>query len=92
MRALDIALGNFQTFARALRGFRDLVNFSSLIVFFSDLVLYMQDICPEGGLDPPASASWDKIPTKIPMHAILSTDITPDNPYEADPPKKEEKR
>ena len=78
--------------APALRGIREKVNIRSLIDFFTEKVLKKQEKTPEGGIDPPASASWDKIPTKIPMDAILSTDITPDNPYEADPPKKEEKR
>ena len=78
--------------APALRGIREKVNIRSLIDFFTEKVLKKQETAPEGGIDPPASASWDKIPTKIPMDAILSTDITPDNPYEADPPKKEEKR
>ena len=78
--------------APALRGIREKVNIRSLIDFFTEKVLKKQETAPEGGIDPPASASWDKIPTKIPMDAILSTDITPDNPYEADAPKKEEKR
>lgn len=78
--------------APALRGIREKVNIRSLIDFFTEKVLKKQEKTPEGGIDPPASASWDKIPTKIPMDAILSTDITPDNPYEADAPKKEEKR
>ena len=78
--------------APALRGIREKVNIRSLIDFFTEKVLKKQEKTPEGGIDPPASASWDKIPTKIPMDAILSTDITPDNPYEADAPNKEEKR
>ena len=37
------------------------------------------------------SAAWDKIPTKIPMDAILSTDMQPDHAFTPDPPEKEEK-
>ena len=37
------------------------------------------------------SAAWDKIPTKIPMDAILSADMQPDHAFTPDPPEKEEK-
>ena len=37
------------------------------------------------------SAAWDKIPTKIPMDAILSADLQPDRAFTPDPPEKEEK-
>ena len=32
----------------------------------------------DGGVDAPEAAVWDKIPTKIPMDSILSTELTPD--------------
>ena len=31
--------------------------------------------------EPPATAAWDKIPTKIPMDALLSTDIVPERSH-----------
>ncbi|MBQ8576893.1 MAG: branched-chain amino acid ABC transporter permease [Clostridia bacterium] len=41
--------------------------------------------------DAPEIADWDKIPTKIPMDALLSTDIKPDHTFEADKPEKPSK-
>lgn len=43
----------------------------------------------DGGVEGPENAVWDKIPTKIPMDALLSTDLTPDHTFEADRPDKE---
>jgi hypothetical protein len=40
----------------------------------------------------PEIAAWDKVPTKIPMDAILSTDFTVDHSFDADPRSKEEKK
>lgn len=37
------------------------------------------------------SAAWDKIPTKIPMDAILSTDMQPDRAFTPDKPERGEK-
>ncbi len=42
----------------------------------------------EGGTDAPETAAWDKVPTKIPMDTILSTDFTIDRTFEADAPDK----
>lgn len=39
----------------------------------------------------PEVAAWDKVPTKIPMDAILSTDFTVDHSFDADRRGKEEK-
>ena len=47
---------------------------------------------PEGGVEPPTNAAWDKIPTKIPMDSILSTDITPDHTFDPDKPEKGDKK
>ena len=44
----------------------------------------------DGGVEGPENAVWDKIPTKIPMDALLSTDFTPDHTFEADRPGKED--
>lgn len=44
----------------------------------------------DGGVEGPENAAWDKIPTKIPMDALLSTDFTPDHTFEADRPGKED--
>ena len=40
----------------------------------------------------PEIAAWDKVPTKIPMDAILSTDFTVDHSFDADPRSKEERK
>lgn len=44
------------------------------------------------GSDAASTAAWDTIPTKIPMDAILSTDFTVDNSFEADRPEKENEK
>lgn len=46
----------------------------------------------DGGSDAAGKAEWDTIPTKIPMDALLSTDISVEHSFEADSPEKEEKR
>ncbi|MBQ8174727.1 MAG: branched-chain amino acid ABC transporter permease [Clostridia bacterium] len=40
----------------------------------------------------PEIAAWDKVPTKIPMDAILSTDFTVDHSFDADRRGKEEEQ
>lgn len=43
--------------------------------------------------EPPTTASWDKIPTKIPMDSIISTDINVnDDPAPKDPNQKPEEK
>ena len=44
----------------------------------------------DGGEEGPETVAWDKIPTKIPMDAILSTDLSPNDAFEADAPGKED--
>ena len=43
---------------------------------------------PKGEQDSPDTAEWDRVPTKIPMDALLSTDFTVDHTFEADTPDK----
>ena len=45
-------------------------------------------IFPRAPQDAPETAAWDKVPTKIPMDALLSTDFTVDRTFEADAPDK----
>ena len=42
----------------------------------------------EGGVDAPATADWTKVPTKIPMDALLSTDIIPEQSVKEEGDKK----
>lgn len=76
--------------APALRNIREKVNLHRFSEFIMSKMVKKKD--NDGGIDPPTNASWDKIPTKISMDAILTTDIVPDNTFEPDAPKKEEKR
>ncbi len=78
--------------APALRGAREKINIRNLVEKLKEKILKKRDSAPDGGIDPPTNAAWDKIPTKIPMDAILSTDLSPDNPYEAEAPKKEDRK
>lgn len=41
--------------------------------------------------EPGSNVEWDRIPTKIPMDTILSTDITPDHSLDPEKPEKPEK-
>lgn len=68
--------------APALKNVRERVNFRKLL----DKLLPKKP-APEGGKEAPTTAAWDKIPTKIPMDAILSTDFTPDHNFEPDQPQ-----
>ena len=68
--------------APALRSVRERVDgfFARVFGLFKKQAKTPED----GGTDTPDTAKWDKIPTKIPMDAILSTDITPDHTYDPD--------
>ena len=72
--------------APALAGVRDRLNFRRLAEFLQKKFLRKKE--EEGGTEPPTNAAWDKIPTKIPMDAILSTDVIPDHSQEPDKPEK----
>lgn len=76
--------------APALAPLRDRFNLHRLAEFIKSKLIRKRD--DEGGAEPPINVAWDKVPTKIPMDAILSTDIVPDNTYEPDSPDKEAKR
>jgi len=78
--------------APALRNLRERVNMRRFADWLHRLVLRRARKTPEGGVEPPTNAAWDKIPTKIPMDAVLSTDIKPDHSFEADKPSKGDKQ
>ncbi len=78
--------------APALAKLRNKFNFRNLVQWVHVRVLRSKHNAPEGGIDPPTNAAWDKIPTKIPMDSILSTDITPDRSFESDKPEKGERK
>lgn len=42
----------------------------------------------DGGMDAPETADWSKVPTKIPMDALLSTDIVPEQSVKEEGDKK----
>lgn len=77
--------------APKLANLRERINLRNLVLWLKKTVFRLTHKTPEGGVEPPTNAAWDKIPTKIPMDSILSTDITPDRTYEADKPQKPEK-
>jgi len=61
--------------APALRGLRDRFNITKLWMLFNNKLPHDK----RADAEPPSTASWDKIPTKINMDAIISTDLTPDD-------------
>jgi len=42
----------------------------------------------EGGMEAPSTADWSKVPTKIPMDALLSTDVIPEQSVKEEGDKK----
>lgn len=72
--------------APALRGLREKYSLQRLW-------LKMRDRMPHdkrAESEPPTTANWDKIPTKIAMDTILSTDFTPNDEKTADDDRKPE--
>ncbi|MBQ2735128.1 MAG: branched-chain amino acid ABC transporter permease [Clostridia bacterium] len=74
--------------APKLAGLRERINMRNLVLWIKKTVFRLTHKTPEGGEEPPTNAAWDKIPTKIEMDAILSTDVKPDRSFEADKPQK----
>lgn len=73
--------------APALKNFRDKYNFKKLFEFIKNkivLLIKKQHPVPDPAEDREHNADWSKIPTKIEMDAILSTDILPDSTYTPD--------
>ena len=72
--------------APALKGLRERFN------LFNFYLRLKAKLAPRsvGDTEPPATAKWDKIPTKIAMNSILSTDVTPDKTYTPDKPSGKE--
>ncbi|MCQ2428077.1 MAG: branched-chain amino acid ABC transporter permease [Clostridia bacterium] len=66
--------------APALRGLREKLDFFKFVTGLKEKLFKKKP----GDSEPPSTASWDKIPTKIDMDALLSTDVTPDKSFEAD--------
>ncbi len=73
--------------APALRGVREKLKLRRLI----DALGARFSRHDDDGADGSHTADWDKIPTKIPMDAILSTDVSPDKSFEPDKPDKKSK-
>jgi branched-chain amino acid transport system permease protein len=71
--------------APALKGLREKISLKRL---FSLVASKVSKKSEDEVSDPTGTAAWDKIPTKIPMDAILSTDVSPDRAYEPDKPNK----
>ena len=78
--------------APKLASLRERFNLRTLTDWISKKILRMKHKTPEGGVEPPTNAAWDKIPTKIPMDSILSTDITPDHAFDPDKPEKGDRK
>lgn len=73
--------------APALRKVRERFSLHRLV---EDLVIKFRGhrIKEDGGIEAPATADWSKVPTKIPMDALLSTDIVPEQSVKEEGDKK----
>ena len=78
--------------APKLRNLRERVNMRNFVDWLHRLILRRSRKTPEGGVEPPTNAAWDKIPTKIPMDSILSTDLKVDHSFEPDQPSKGDRK
>lgn len=74
--------------APGLRRFRERFNLGRLFAWIRIKVFKKASEDDTTNL---GTVAWDKVPTKIPMDAILSTDFTPDHNFEADKPEKGDK-
>ncbi len=81
------------TNAPALKGFREKYNFRKLwdkIYAFFHRVFKSKKSLADPAVEKADAGDWSKIPTKVEMDAILSTDFTPDTSYVPDRPDKPE--
>jgi branched-chain amino acid transport system permease protein len=75
------------TNAPKLRRFRAKYNLRNLFNFLKEKLTKLftkKQPVPDPANEVEYGADWDKIPTKIEMDALLSTDLTPDNTYVPD--------
>lgn len=87
--ALILILAVMWNNAPALRPVREKYNFTNLVAWIRARLHKGEE---EGGTEASDIAVWDKIPTKIEMDALLSTDLTPNDAFEVDPRGKEEQK
>ncbi len=81
------------TNAPALKGFREKYNFRKLwdkIYAFFHRIFRSKKELADPAVEKADAGDWSKIPTKVEMDAILSTDFTPDTSYVPDRPDKPE--
>lgn len=64
--------------------FREKYNMRTLFNKIKKALVKKESTDPEKEVDPTYSADWSKIPTKIPMDAIVTTDPLPDLPENED--------
>lgn len=76
--------------APKLKTFRTKYNFRNLFDKIKAWVLkiFSKKVKHNAGKEVEFGADWSKVPTKIDMDAVLSTDITPDNSFVPDKPDK----
>ena len=74
--------------APALRRIRERYNLGRLFAWIKSKIVKKSNEDDTTNL---GTVAWDKVPTKIPMDAILSTDFKPDHNFEADKPEKGDK-
>lgn len=70
--------------APGLRYVRERFNLRKFASFIKHKLLRIKEKTPEGGHEAPDTASWDKIPTKIPMDTIITTELTSDKSEKGD--------
>lgn len=75
--------------APALRRVREKYNLGRLIAWIKSKISKKTNEDDSTNL---GTVAWDKVPTKIPMDAILSTDFKPDHNFEADKPEKGDRK
>ena len=77
------------TNAPSLKGFREKYNLRKLwdrIYAFLHKIFRSKKELADPAVEKADAGDWSKIPTKVEMDAILSTDFTPDNSYVPDKP------
>lgn len=77
------------TNAPSLKGFREKYNLRKLwdrIYAFLHRIFRSKKELADPAVEKADAGDWSKIPTKVEMDAILSTDFTPDNSYVPDKP------
>ncbi len=73
--------------APALRKVRERFSLRRFVEFIV-IKLRGHRIKEEGGMEAPSTADWSKVPTKIPMDALLSTDVIPEQSVKEEGDKK----